>query len=459
MNEILLNAFDMNCSGHQSHGMWRHPRDTSRNYNTLEYWIDLARTLERGLFDGLFLADVLGTYDVYGGGPDAALRSGMQIPVNDPFLLVPSMAQATEHLCFGITGTLSYESPVPFARRMSTLDHLTGGRVGWNIVTGYLQSAAKGAGQGEQAGHDIRYDIAEEYMEVMYRLWEESWRDDAVVLDPDTGTGVFTDPDRVHRITHDGTYLQVDAYHLSEPSPQRTPMLYQAGASPKGRTFAAKHAECVFLAGPSAAGMAPVVADIRNRAVEAGRRSEDVKIFAMMTVVVALTDAEAHAKLADYLQYVSHEGALAVLSGWTGIDFSRFDPDEVLRDTKVEGIQSVVDIFTTDPGRDWTIREIAELVGIGGPSPVVVGSPVTVADEMQSWVQEAGVDGFNLVRVLAPETFVDFVDLVVPELQARGIYKRGYRPGTYREKVFGNGARLQSPHPGAAYRRVPAVST
>lgn len=457
MNEILLNAFDMACSGHQSHGMWRHPRDRSRHYNTLGYWTDLARTLERGGFDGLFLADVLGTYDVYGGGPDAALRSGMQIPVNDPFLLVPAMAAATENLCFGITGTLSYESPVPFARRMSTLDHLTEGRVAWNVVTGYLQSAAKGAGQVDQAGHDIRYDIAEEYMEVMYRLWEESWRDDAVVLDPDTGSGVFTDPERVHRIQHDGTYLNVDAYHLCEPSPQRTPLLYQAGASPKGRSFAARHAEAVFLAGPSTGGLAPVVADICGLAAEAGRRREDVKIFAMMTVIVAPTDAEAEAKLADYTRYVSHEGALAVLSGWTGIDFSRFGPDEVLRNTKVEGIQTVIDAFTTDPGRDWTIREIAEKVGIGGPSPVVVGSPATVADEMQRWVRETGVDGFNLVRVLAPETFVDLVDLVIPELQSRGVYKRGYRPGTYRDKLFGNGPRLQPPHPGAAYRRVPAA--
>ncbi len=235
--EIMLNAFDMNCSSHQSFGTWRHPRDRSANYKTISYWTDLARTLERGLFDGLFMADVLGTYDVYGGGPETALRAGTQIPVNDPMLVVPPMAMVTENLCFGITGTLSYESPVPFARRMSTLDHLTDGRVAWNIVTGYLQSAAKGAGQDDQHGHDVRYDIADEYMEIMYKLWETSWAPDAVRLD--TAAGVYSDPDRVQQITHDGTYLQVDSVHLCEPSPQQTRHLVRDNSDPAAQPIQA----------------------------------------------------------------------------------------------------------------------------------------------------------------------------------------------------------------------------
>ena len=145
--EIRLNAFEMNCVAHQSPGMWRHPRDRSRDYRRLDGWIELAKTLERGLFDGLFLADVLGVYDVFGGSPKAALRHATQTPVNDPLLLVPAMAAATKHLGFGVTVTLSYEPPFPFARRMSTLDHLTEGRIGWNVVTGYLDSAAKGQGE------------------------------------------------------------------------------------------------------------------------------------------------------------------------------------------------------------------------------------------------------------------------------------------------------------------------
>ena len=173
--EILFNAFDMNCVGHQSCGLWRHPRDRSAEYTSMKYWQDLARTLERGLFDGIFLADVTGIYDVYNNSPDAALRSASQVPTNDPFTLVPVMAAVTEHLCFGITGSIPYEPPYSFARRISSLDHLTEGRIGWNIVTGYLNSAAKGVGKAAQTAHDTRYDIAAEYMTLVYKLWEGSW--------------------------------------------------------------------------------------------------------------------------------------------------------------------------------------------------------------------------------------------------------------------------------------------
>ena len=173
--QIRLNAFAMNCVAHQSPGLWTHPDDRSSQYNRLGYWLDLARTLERGRFDGLFLADVLGVYDVYGGNVDAALRNAAQVPVNDPLMLVSAMASVTDNLGFGITCTLSYEPPYPFARRISTLDHLTDGRIGWNIVTGYLDSAARGMGKAKQTAHDDRYDVAEEYMEVVYKLWEGSW--------------------------------------------------------------------------------------------------------------------------------------------------------------------------------------------------------------------------------------------------------------------------------------------
>ena len=189
--EIRLNAFAMNCVAHQSPGLWTHPRDRTADYNRLPYWLDLARTLERGRFDGLFLADVLGVYDVFGNSPDAALRNAAQTPANDPLLVIPAMAAVTEHLGFGVTSNLSYEPPYTFARRMSTLDHLTEGRVGWNVVTGYLDSAAKGAGKDKQTGHDDRYDIADEYMEVVYKLWEGSWENDAALRD--RARGIFAD--------------------------------------------------------------------------------------------------------------------------------------------------------------------------------------------------------------------------------------------------------------------------
>jgi FMN-dependent oxidoreductase (nitrilotriacetate monooxygenase family) len=450
--EIRLNAFDMNCVVHQSAGLWAHPRDRADSYASLDYWIEIARILERGRFDALFIADVLGVYDVYGGDVTTALREATQVPLNDPVLVIPPMALVTEHLGFGVTCTLSFEPPYPFARRMSTLDHLTNGRAGWNIVTGYLNSAAKGVGMDGQAGHDARYAIADEYMEVMYKLWEGSWEDDAVVRD--RRNRIFTRPEKVHRVVHHGENYRLDAIHLSEPSRQRTPVLYQAGASTPGREFAAKHAECVFLLGPSKHVVAPRVADLRQRAARHGRDPKELLVFTLMTVIVGRTDAEAQEKYEDYRSYISHAGALTLFSGWTGVDFSRYDLDDPIEYIKNDAINSAVEAFTVaDPRRVWTVREIAEFVGIGGMGAIVVGSPASVADQFESWINETDLDGFNLAYAVTPESFSDFVELVVPELQRRGIYKREYREGTLREKLYGPGrARLPENHPAARYR-------
>jgi len=451
--QIRLNAFEMNCVGHQSPGLWTHPGDRSGEYNRLTYWMELARTLERGRFDGIFLADVLGVYDVFGGSAEAALRHATQVPVNDPLMLVPAMASVTRHLGFGVTCNLSYEPPYPFARRMSTLDHLTEGRVGWNVVTGYLDSAAKAMGLDRQTGHDERYDVADEYMEVMYKLWEGSWEDDAVVRDRRSGT--FTRPEKVHRVVHRGADYRLDAIHLCEPSPQRTPVLYQAGTSPKGREFAARHAECVFMSGPSAKVIAPRVAAIRRLAAEHGRDPTDILMFSLMTVIVAPTDAEARAKHEAYRQHVSHDGALALMSAWTGVDLFAYDAETPIRHVENDAGRTAMDNITrADPDRVWTVRDVAEHVGIGGIGPVVVGSPVRVVDELERWVEATGVDGFNLAYAVRPDTFAEIVNLVVPELQRRGRYKTDYAPGTLREKLFGPGrARLGASHPAARYRR------
>lgn len=308
--EIRLNAFDMNCVGHQSPGLWAHPRDRSWQYKDLEYWVDLARLLERGKFDGLFIADVLGIYDVLNGSGDAAIRQATQVPVNDPLALITPMALVTEHLGFGLTASLSFEHPYPFARRLSTLDHLTKGRVGWNIVTSYLESGARNIGQQTQTDHDTRYDYADEYLQVIYKLLEGSWEDGAVLRDRERK--IFSDPRKIHPINHQGQFFSVPGIHLCEPSPQRTPVLYQAGASSRGKQFAAGHAECVFVAAPSKVLLKKTVADIRRRAAEAGRDPHSILIFNLQTVIVGDTDREAQAKWQEYKQYVSYEGALAL---------------------------------------------------------------------------------------------------------------------------------------------------
>jgi FMN-dependent oxidoreductase (nitrilotriacetate monooxygenase family) len=432
--------------------LWTHPDDHADSYNTLEYWTDLARTLERGKFDALFLADVLGIYDVYKGSPATALEQAVQVPVNDPLMPISAMALVTTHLGFGVTCALSYELPYPFARRMSTLDHLTKGRIGWNIVTGYLDSAARGMGMTQQVAHDDRYDVAEDYVQAAYKLWEASWEDGAVLRDRHGRR--FADAGKIHRIRHEGPHFKVDAIHLCEPSPQRTPVLFQAGASKRGRDFAARHAECVFINGPSKKVIGGIVADLRRRAVAAGRDARDLVIFTMMTVITDTTAKAARDKYQDYLGYVSEEGALALMSGWTGLDFGAMAPDQVLRfDDRANAQTSALEAFTTaDPDRTWTVREIARHAAIGGRGPVVIGSGEEVANELRAWVEETDVDGFNLAYALTPGTFADVADLVVPELQARGVFKQDYASGTFREKLFGRGPRLPANHPAAAVR-------
>jgi FMN-dependent oxidoreductase (nitrilotriacetate monooxygenase family) len=395
---------------------------------------------------------VLGIYDVYKSSPVTALENAVQVPVNDPLMVIPAMAYVTRHLGFGVTCALTYEHPYPFARRMSTLDHLTNGRIGWNIVTGYLESAARGMGMTRQEGHDTRYEIAEDYMQAVYKLWEASWEDGAVLRD--RRGRKFADADRIHRVTHTGPYFQLDAIHLCEPSPQRTPVLYQAGASTRGRQFAAQHAECVFINGPSKKVIGNIVSDIRHRATACGRDPAQILIFTMMAVITATTRDTAQEKLRDYLCYVSEEGALALMSGWTGRDFSTLPPDEPVRFEQRDAMTSALEAFTTaDPERSWTMREIARHAAIGGRGPVIVGSFTEIADELQTWVAETDIDGFNLAYAVTPETFADIVDLVVPELQRRGVYKLDYMPGTLREKLFGPGqARLPSNHPAARVR-------
>ena len=442
---IRFNAFTMNTVGHQSPGLWTHPRDRSADYCKLEHWTDLAKLLERGLFDGVFIADVLGIYDVYGGTPDAALRHAIQVPTNDPLLVVPAMAAVTKHLGFGVTFSLTYEHPYPFARRMSTLDHLTGGRVGWNIVTGYLDSAARNLGMPKQIAHDERYDLADEYLDVVYKLWEHCWENDAVIRDKNSG--VFTDPAKVHPIAHKGEHFDVPGIHLCEPSPQRTPVLYQAGTSSRGLSFAARHAECVFMSAPSKAILKRSVDDVRTALVAAGRDASDALIYGQMLIVTAATEAEANAKYQEYLNHIDHDAALVLFSGWTGVDFSKIDPDATIEYIENDAGRTALASFSkADPSRKWTVREAAKFIGLGGRGPVVVGSPARVADQLEAWIDETGIDGFNLAFAVMPETFSDVVDLIVPELQKRWRYRQHYTDGTLREKLFGRSAFLPENH-------------
>jgi len=444
---IIFNAFTMNSVGHINHGQWVHPRDHSTDYLRLDHWTGLAKTLERGLFDAIFLADILGTYDVYGGNLDVTLRESVQLPVNDPILLVSAMAAVTQHLGFGVTVNVNQEHPYTFARRISTLDHLTNGRIGWNVVTGYLDSAARAVGRAAQEGHDRRYDLADDYLEALYRLWEGSWEDGAVLRDREGRR--YSDPAKVHRVRHAGPFFQFEGYHLSEPSPQRSPVIWQAGTSGRGQLFAARHAESVFISVPDKA-TARVQSDgLRRAAVAAGRQASDLKILAGINIITDRNPAVAQEKLAEFRALSSPEAGLVHYSASTGIDFARFGPDDPV---PYAGSNAILSATALAASRGWTKRDLLAQLALGGRYPLLVGTPSEVADALITWIEEAGIDGFNLSRLAVPESYEDFAELIVPELQSRGVYKTAYTEGTLRHKLFGEGDRLPARHAAAAFR-------
>lgn len=445
--KILLNAFSMNCVGHINHGLWTHPRDRSTDYRSLSYWTSLAQTLERGLFDGIFLADIVGVYDIYQGNVDLALKESVQLPVNDPLMLVSAMAAVTKNLGFGVTVNLSAEAPYIFARRMSTLDHLTDGRIGWNIVTGYLDSAARALGRSGQDEHDSRYDRADDYLELCYKLWEGSWQDDAVINDK--ADRLYADPAKVRQISHQGRFYQSEGYHLAEPSRQRTPVLYQAGTSGRGREFAARHAECVFTIAADKATARAASRALREAAVAAGRKPDDIKIFLGITVIPGRTKADAEDKFEEYKRYASPEAGLAHFAAGMGIDFSKYEMDEPISYGTSNSIQSMTQLAQQ---KGWTKRQLLGEVEIGGRYPRFVGDGAHIAEELASWIDEGEIDGFNLTRTVTPESYEDFIDFVIPELQERGLYKTSYEEGSLRHRIFGQGDRLPARHTAADYR-------
>jgi long-chain alkane monooxygenase len=454
-NEPLsLFAFDVFAPSHLTSGSWRTEGDQGYRYTDLQYWTGIAQMLEKAGFDGIFFADNLGYHDVYRGNGDAALRDAAQFPINDPTVLISGMAAVTKHLNFGLTVSATYEPPYLLARKFSTLDHLTSGRVGWNIVTSYSEAAARNLGKQQQLTPAERYDMADEYMDVVYKLWEGSFEEDAVVRDAESAT--YIDPSKVHPINHTGEHFSVPGFHLCEPSPQRTPVLFQAGSSSRGMEFGGKHAEVVFIQSTSVEGAKRMVAKLRQAVANAGRDPRDVKIVILLTVVVAPTDEEAQAKYNQAVENAPIDGILARFSGWTGIDMSEYELDTPLRSVNTKAGQSMVDMFSkADPDRDWTPRQIAEFLAVGGTGCTIVGSPETVAAELRRWRDEADVDGINLSYTSKPGGWEDFIELALPELRAQGIIAtvrdENREPVTLREKLFGQKYTLDG-HPATARR-------
>jgi FMN-dependent oxidoreductase (nitrilotriacetate monooxygenase family) len=455
--QIGVSLLEMATVSHNNYGLWRHPDNEKWRYRDARFWVELARVCEDAKLDAIFQADLLGVAAGYGGGTDVPIREGMHIPINDPLLVQATMAATTTHLGFGTTVSATYEPPFGLARRMSTLDHLTNGRAGWNVVMSYTPNANENYGLDPKAiSSRDRYDRADEFMEVCYKLWEGSWEDDAVVMDRERG--IYADPRKVHRIDHRGEHFSVGGPHLCEPSPQRTPVIFQAGMSDRGRQFAAKHAEVVFVVGRTHEALAMAVSDIRAQAVAQGRAPDDLKVLCELSVVTAPTQELAEAKLDTFQALTRPEGYLAHMFG------GGFDPLRHDRDVTMEAAMAADGINRNDSGaygfgNGITVGDVIDRAANLRANPMLVcGAPAQVADTMERWVDEFDLDGFLLRNFVHPGTARDFGELVVPELQRRGRYRTEYEGTTLREHLFGAGeTRLRDSHPGARFRVAPSL--
>ncbi|MGX6447903.1 NtaA/DmoA family FMN-dependent monooxygenase [Patulibacter sp. S7RM1-6] len=449
-------AFVMNTASHITHGLWRRPDGEQIRFNELDLWADLARRLDRGGFDAIFFADVVGLYGDYRGGWDFHAELGLQIPSNDPLVILSALAASTEHLGLAFTAGPIQQPPFNFARQVATLDHASKGRIAWNVVSNLL--GWENYDHGERLPHDDRYTLLDEYLDVLYKLWEGSWEDDA--LEQDRATGRHADPRKIHRIDHESARYRVEGPFLVAPSPQRTPLLFQAGSSPAGRDFAARHAEAQFIASPDPESARGLIADTRRLAVAHGRRADDLTFFQGLSFVVGSTEAEARANDEELEAAIDVDGQIAHFGGSVGIDLGDYDPDTPIDQVHTEGGQSgLLWLRESTGGRTPTLEDVVRLRARGSR---LVGTPEQLADRLAAW-RDAGVDGVNVINHTIPGTYAEFIDHVLPVLRDRGLAAPAPEPGaparTLRARLFGHD-RLSDRHPAARYRGAfrPAVA-
>lgn len=444
---LHVNLFEMACVSHIVHGMWREEGNQRHRFGEMAFWLETARKAEAAGMDAIFLADVIGVYDRF-GGLDASLRLGLQIPNLDPLSLIPAMAAVTTTLGFAATFSTTYEPPFAFARRMSTLDLLTQGRVGWNVVTSYLPNAARNFGLDGELEHDSRYDRADEYLEVLYKLWEGSWQDDAVLAD--RGGDRYANPDRVRPIDHDGVHFRVEGPHLVQPTPQRTPVLFQATGSPRGLKTAARHAEAVFIGGRTQEEVRQHIARTRAAAAAEGRDPSDLKFYVMAGLIAGRTEAEAKAKLARYHALYSTEGAL--VHAQAEIDLRQFDPSLTIGQALSQSGRELGNMGRRFGTEQTVGAALAQISSFDEGRFFVAGTPEQIADAIEIWLDQDGIDGINLRQYHSSETLDDYATLIAPELRRRGRLPPAPAPGeTLRHRLTGRDL-LPESHPAAIYR-------
>jgi long-chain alkane monooxygenase len=453
---LILSAFLMNTTSHIIGGAWRRDEAQQHRFNELPHWISLVKKLEDAGFDIAFFADVVGLYGDHEGGWASHLRRGLQVPSNDPLVLLSALAAVTDRIGLAMTSSVIQAHPFTFARQLSTLDHLSGGRVGWNVVTNAQENAHKNFGASGLAKHDDRYAWAEEYLDVCYKLWEGSWEDDALLqdktVDHERGRGLHADPAKVAKINHRGERYSVEGPHLSSPSPQRTPYLFQAGSSDRGRELAAAHAEATFSMAPRRDIAAAHAQDVRERTAKFGRRPEDVKFIQGLSFVIGSTEAEAQRRAQDLDDSIDDHALIAHTAGSIGVDVGHLPIDTPLDDLEhTEGTQGhLSEIKKIAPHGRVTLRDLAHF---RARSTRVVGTPEQIAEELSQW-QEAGIDGINVMNSTIPGSYDEFIDHVLPLLHKRGLARtpEHMRSTTsLRAQVTGSD-RLPDSHPAAAHR-------
>ncbi|MFD1706439.1 LLM class flavin-dependent oxidoreductase [Siminovitchia sediminis] len=451
---LSFSAFLMNTPNHNLHGLWREEEGYQRNFNDIDLWVSLAKRLDEGGFDSIFFADVVGLYGNHRGGWEYHIEKGLQVPSNDPSMLLSALAVNTKHLGLAFTASPLQEPPFNFARRISTLDHISNGRVAWNMTTGFLENAYRNYGYEGLASHEERYGTLDEYADVLYKLWEGSWDEGALLKDRESG--IYADPAKVHKINHAGKYYKVEGPHLVSPSPQRTPVLFQAGSSPTGRDFAARNAEGIFIKAPSPEIARRQIEETRQLAVQHGRKAEDLRFYQGLSFVIGKTEEEAQRKAIELENKIDLEMMIAHMAGAAGMDLGNVSLDTPLENIDSKGVKSFIHwIKEYTEGRTPTVKDLA-LYHIR--TIRIAGTPETIANQLEQW-QKAGVDGINVISATIPGSYEEFIDYVMPVLRQRGLARNpGEVHGTFRQKLFGED-RLNDRHPAAQYRGAFGPST
>ncbi len=423
-----------NCSNYV--GSWRHPASMS-DFTTPEYYQRIARTLEDGLFDMAFFDDRLAMPDIYGNSHRETVEHGVRAVKMDPSTILMAMACATTRLGLGATYSTTYYEPFHVARLFATLDLMTKGRVAWNVVTSLNDSEAHNFGREEHLEHDLRYDRADEFMEVVLGLWD-SWEDGALIVDK--ANDRFADPDKVHRLDYVGKYFKSKGPLPVPRSAQGNPVILQAGASGRGMSFASRWSDLVFAAYPTLEAGRKTYAAFKKSIAEAERDPDEVKVAPAVKFVVGESEQQAQDKLALAASTARPIDGLALLCEVLNVDFAARPYDKPFTDEELaaQSWHSLRDrVIAVSGKKNPSVRDFVEVSGRGtvDEGPNFVGTPTQVADQMEAWFTGGACDGFVIQALHVPGSYEDFVRLVVPELQRRGLHRTAYSGNTLREHL------------------------